>query len=295
MEATKLMALDTGKTITTIYTTCLMDLKKGLDDKGYHVLVLTPTDLDKLRDASCEPLVLEHLSGALGGKSEMLFGYAAFKPEARWRVTGEVTDRDGTPLPGLRVLAYDKDVLKDDDFLGVAFTDETGFFEIGYEESDFKSPKLVDFEGNPDIYIELTDVAGGASKRTVVKGEAEQLEHFDIKVSFDSPTTTLRALAGRYYIEEDMLETEINELTARTRKDPGDADGYFLLGLCLIERVKIDLRRSEWVLGEVRSDDDILAIAAIECFDRVIELDPEREEEARHYRDYAQELQNLTL
>ncbi len=295
MEKTKLIALDSGKTIATIDVVCLMDLKKGLTEKGYHVLKATPTDLDKLRKATCEPIVLESLSDAVGDGGSLLVGYASVKPDTKWKITGFVTDREANPLVGIRILAYDKDTAKKDDFLGCAFTDEEGCFEIGYNEEDFKKKGIVDLEGDPDIYLELLDSESGVSKKTAVRGESDKKEHFDLKISLSSETRLLLPIAGRYYIEEDALDKEVEELRARTKQDPEDANGHFLLGLCLIEMVKMDLRKSEWVAGEIRSDDDILAMAAIECFDKVIDLAPDREDEARHYRSYAQELQDLAL
>lgn len=294
MEKTKLIALDTGKTIATIDVVCLMDLKKGLTEKSYHVLVATPTDLDKLRDATCEPIVLENLADAVGDGS-LLVGYAAEKADAKWQITGALTDRDSKPLSGVRILAYDKDTAKADDFLGCTFTDDSGYFEIGYDEADFKSKKLIDLEGNPDIYLELSDLESGVEKRTAVRGESDEKEHFDLKISPVSKTRMLQSIAGRYYIEEDLLQKEIDELKALTAQDAQNANGHFLLGLCFIEMVKMDLRKSEWVAGEIRSDDDIFAMLAIECFDKVADLDPDRAEEARHYRSYAQELQDLAL
>ncbi len=296
MNATKLIVLKTGQTIATIDIVCLMDLKKGLDEKGYHVLEVKPTDLDKLRSASCEPVVLETLSDVLGTQGSMLIGYADDKPDANWSVTGRVTDHEDNPLPGLRVLAYDKDVISQDDFLGCTFTNEFGEFEIRYIDEDFKSGrKLVDLEGNPDVYVEISHPVKDVTKRTVVKDESKEEEHFEIKISLESKTKLLRPVVGRYYIEEDALENEIEKLREQITNDPENADLHFNLGICLIELVKADLRKSEWILGEVRSDDDVLAMNAIESLDKAADLDPSLAEEAKHYRDYAQDLQNLAL
>jgi hypothetical protein len=296
MTATKITALDTGKTLATIDVLCLMDLKKTLDGKRYHILEVTPTDLDKSRSVTCSPEVFEGISEALGQKETLLMGYTTLKPEATWKITGVVMDRNNQPLPGLRILAYDKDTLTKDDFLGCDFTDENGAFQVGYEEEDFKGKKrLIDFEGNPDIYLEITDIPTDRTKRTVVRDESDKEEYFELKISFDSDCMVLRPIVGRYFIEEDMLKTEIDEIWSKATQEPNQPDHQFYLGICLIEMMKTDLRKSEWVLGDVRSDDGSLALAAIECFEKVIELDPERAEEAQHYLSYTKELQDLAL
>jgi carotenoid cleavage dioxygenase len=67
----------------------------------------------------------------------------------RYRVTGVVRE-EGTqrPLEGLRVAAFDQDVVKDD-FLGEAMTDAEGCFEIHFTDADFKDL----LESKPDIYL----------------------------------------------------------------------------------------------------------------------------------------------
>ncbi len=67
----------------------------------------------------------------------------------RYRVAGVIHEEGtGRPLEGLRVAAFDKDVVKDD-FLGEAMTDAEGRFEIRFTDADFKDL----LESQPDIYL----------------------------------------------------------------------------------------------------------------------------------------------
>lgn len=67
----------------------------------------------------------------------------------RFRVAGVVKEQgSGAPREGLRVTAYDKDLVKDD-FLGEAITDADGAFEIRFTDADFKDV----LESQPDIYL----------------------------------------------------------------------------------------------------------------------------------------------
>lgn len=59
------------------------------------------------------------------------------------------TSRQG--VPGLRVEAWDKDILSSDDKLGEAVSDENGFFRIEFSEDKYKGL----FDGNPDLYFEV--------------------------------------------------------------------------------------------------------------------------------------------
>lgn len=70
-----------------------------------------------------------------------------------FRIKGKVREAEtGSPLPGLFVKSYDKDLLFDD-LLGSATTDEHGRFEIVCELSDFRDF----FELRPDIYFKVFD------------------------------------------------------------------------------------------------------------------------------------------
>jgi hypothetical protein len=69
----------------------------------------------------------------------------------KMRVLGIVKEKEsGKPLSGLKVIAYDKDVLRSD-LLGETKTDSEGKFSIEYDSTDFKEP----LERNPDIFVEI--------------------------------------------------------------------------------------------------------------------------------------------
>ncbi len=292
----KLTSLATGDTIANAHTVCLVELQEAFGTDKFHVLEITSAGLDKLADAPCAPEVLDGLRQALGDADALFVGYHGMPEDAEWTIKGSIRDRSGKLLPGLQVLAYDKDTGKKDDFLGCTFTDTEGKYSLAYHESDFKSARaLIDLEGNPDLYLEVTDIVRGVTKKTETKGEAKQSEHFELKVDFDSKTKLLRAVVGYYFIEEDRLEDEIEELKDLIKTDADDAQAHFQLGLCFIEMMKADLRKSEWMVPEARHDDDILAVMAIKEFDEALALDPDRDEEAKKYRKYAQELQDLAL
>lgn len=70
-----------------------------------------------------------------------------------FRIKGKVREAEtGSPLPGLFVKSYDKDLLFDD-LLGSAITDDRGRFDIVCELSDFRDF----FELRPDIYFKVFD------------------------------------------------------------------------------------------------------------------------------------------
>ena len=59
-------------------------------------------------------------------------------------------EESGTPLPGLLVKAYDKDLLFDD-LLGSAITSDNGYFNIVCEARDFRDL----FQKRPDLYFRI--------------------------------------------------------------------------------------------------------------------------------------------
>jgi len=298
MTAIKLTDLTTGETIDTVDDACLDSLEGVLGDSTSkdQVFMLTSDTLARLDDSGVESDIVKNLGQALGEQDRLRVGYQKLKADAPWAITGRASGRDSRPLAGLQVLAHDRDRTHKDDFLGCAFTDADGTFEIRYEEADFKSKhSFIDFEGNPDIYLDLTDLALNVTKRTAVKPEADMNEHYELKLDFGSNTKIVRPVVGYYFIEEDNLQSEIDQLRSEIQRDEENAQAHFLLGLCLLELMKADLRKSEWYLPEIRSDDDVLAMAAIQEFDTAAALDPSRAEETKQYREYAQELQNLAL
>jgi phosphatidylserine/phosphatidylglycerophosphate/cardiolipin synthase-like enzyme len=68
-------------------------------------------------------------------------------------VTGTVVDERGNPLEGLTVIAFDVDVLINDDFLGSTVTDLQGRFSISYSPGSYG----YGLEPNPDIVVRVYD------------------------------------------------------------------------------------------------------------------------------------------
>ncbi|MBY0400948.1 hypothetical protein K2X89_11675 [Myxococcota bacterium] len=72
------------------------------------------------------------------------------------QVSGTVVDEEtGRPLPGLRVRAFDKDLVFDDE-LGEAVTDASGRFVVRFTEAQYRDWT----ETAPDLYIRVFDASG---------------------------------------------------------------------------------------------------------------------------------------
>jgi carotenoid cleavage dioxygenase len=85
-----------------------------------------------------------------------------------------------TPLPGLRVRAYDKDWIFDDK-LGDTLTDSAGRFEIEYSEVQFRDLE----ETLADLYLRVYDASGKKllfTSEKVVRRNARIDERFDIAI-----------------------------------------------------------------------------------------------------------------
>ena len=73
--------------------------------------------------------------------------------DKRFRVLGRVQgERTRAPKPGLRVKAFDRDLVFDDD-LGDAVTNERGEFFLEFTEKAFREV----FERRPDLYVRVFD------------------------------------------------------------------------------------------------------------------------------------------
>jgi hypothetical protein len=97
------------------------------------------------------------------------------------RVIGTVVEAESrTPLPGLRVRAYDKDWIFDDK-LGDTVTDAAGRFEIEYSDVEFRDVE----ETLPDLYLRVYDASGKKllfTSEKVVRRKARIDERFDIAI-----------------------------------------------------------------------------------------------------------------
>ncbi len=79
-----------------------------------------------------------------------------------WVICGIVLDcEEQTPVPGVKVTAFDRDWLQDDE-LGSALTDSNGRFLIYYPTSAFKPGTFIDIElfGGPDLYFHVQTTLG---------------------------------------------------------------------------------------------------------------------------------------
>ncbi len=101
-----------------------------------------------------------------------------------YKIRGSIRDEAGSPLSGLFVEAYDKDLLADD-YLGNSRTDSNGEFHIEFNEQAFKG--IVEWlERKPDEFLIIRD-AHRMLHRTEVRREAQILEVFDVKLSMADP------------------------------------------------------------------------------------------------------------
>jgi carotenoid cleavage dioxygenase len=96
-------------------------------------------------------------------------------------VAGTVVEQEsGKPIQGLRVRAFDKDLIFDDK-LGDTLTDAQGKFEIRFTEAQFR-----DFgETTPDLYIRIYDAGGKKLLYTTekaVRKDSLVREYFDVKI-----------------------------------------------------------------------------------------------------------------
>lgn len=100
------------------------------------------------------------------------------------RVIGTVVEEEsGKPLAGLRVRAYDKDWVFDDD-LGETRTDAAGRFEISYTDVQFRDLE----ETQPDLYLRVYDADGERllySSEKAVRRSALVVEEFDIRIPLE--------------------------------------------------------------------------------------------------------------
>ena len=108
----------------------------------------------------------------------------------RFRVAGFVVEQEsGSPLTGLLVRAFDRDVLYDDE-LGEVATDAAGRFEIVFTEPQFQDV----IETRPDLYLRIYNASGRLLHTTerAVRWDAHIEERYEIAI----PRARLANAAG---------------------------------------------------------------------------------------------------
>lgn len=99
-----------------------------------------------------------------------------------FRIFGTVTNiNTGKGISGITVKAIDKDLIFDD-LLGAVQTNESGFFEIHYDQEDFQE---LFFDKKPDIYLKIKNQYGDVIHTTEdkVRYGAGQTEEFNVLIS----------------------------------------------------------------------------------------------------------------
>ena len=127
------------------------DAASGLnqDEKVFKKLTQYVNQYSKFFDANNNAIVDLNERGCY-------FGFERIDEEADFHISGTIT-RENVPVPALRVTIYDED-LAVDDFCGFAFTNDRGLFKISFNKEDFKSDNLIDFEGLPELYFEISEL-----------------------------------------------------------------------------------------------------------------------------------------
>ena len=110
--------------------------------------------------------------------------YLAFqfiKKDPEFKLTGYIS-KDDTPVMGLMVKLYDKDSMED--FLGLAFTDKEGYYEIAFNYEDFVN--YLDSNAIPELFMVISEI----DRKT---GDFNSLKEFELPepdenraISFDA-------------------------------------------------------------------------------------------------------------
>ncbi|NUQ36276.1 MAG: carboxypeptidase regulatory-like domain-containing protein [Caldilineales bacterium] len=79
----------------------------------------------------------------------------ATKLNPTYTLSGRIVDRQGKPLAGLTVRAYDQDLRSKDDLLGEATTNRDGRYTIRFAQVQFKHDDKE--SSGPDLYIRVFD------------------------------------------------------------------------------------------------------------------------------------------
>lgn len=179
----KIINLNNGKDIVSITDEELKIIEKTLQGKGLagYIYYIDKGTLLLLSRAGMKGEFIDKVKGHLERGKGVDIGIETFQEGGEWTIRGKVVNKTtGEPVIGVKIEAFDKDMIEDD-LLGWAFTNYKGEFEISYNESDFNKP-LEFLEGNPDIYLVIRNRIGKELSRTDVRWEASKKEFFIIEI-----------------------------------------------------------------------------------------------------------------
>ena len=116
-------------------------------------------------------------------------GFERIDDNAEYSISGTIR-RGGESVPALRVKVYDEDVAADD-FCGQAFTDEDGRYRVSFSKEDFTSSGPMDFEGLPELYLEIAELDTGTGEfREIKRVDLPQTDETNIVSDLDLGSAT---------------------------------------------------------------------------------------------------------
>src|SRR4051812_27203165 len=101
-------------------------------------------------------------------------------------VRGVITDTQQRPVAGVSVRAFDRDLpsLDRDELLGYAVTNDDGLYEIGFDETRFRTGEVA----RADVYIEALNGGTTVLARSPVRFNADREARIDLRI--EAPVAT---------------------------------------------------------------------------------------------------------
>lgn len=170
-----------------------------------------------------------------------------------WVIYGHMRVCDSeTPIPGLKITAWDADFLTDDN-LGSAVTDSNGFFRIDYTSADFKQTFLspiinvetdpgwpLTFVSGPDVYFKY-EYQGVAIQGETAANRRDNvgyclcvnlcLKDFVVSTPEIPASFTKIGNNGNYFINETVAAGNPNVISSATGKTPANQAFYSCIKL----------------------------------------------------------------
>ncbi|MCM8801174.1 MAG: transthyretin-like family protein [Candidatus Omnitrophica bacterium] len=178
----RLIDLEDGRVISNINFEDLKVLKgcleeEGPDDVDYYIEMET---LSLLKNKGLNLEVFRVLEEILKTRSSINIGWEQIKEDAEYHLKGKlIWASNSYPATGLKIEAYDRDVISDD-FLGWSFSHSNGEFEIFFSEKDFKDIRVIDIEGPPEIILKISDKDKKVLLKTPIRVMAEKTLDFGV-------------------------------------------------------------------------------------------------------------------